>query len=90
VRGLRMNTFGEKGLQVGVATLLSPFPGFLISHSYPGLAPWAAFCRRFAAWFGRRIFARVERWPDGGSKSDLEIQLYLELDSARRAQRVHA
>jgi len=30
---------------------LSPRWGSIISHFYPGLAPWAAFLRRFAAVF---------------------------------------
>lgn len=33
--------------RTGAQTLLSPLQGF--SHFFPGLAPWAAFLRRFAA-----------------------------------------
>jgi len=39
---------------------LSPLRGFVVSHLYPGLAPWAAIFRRFAAESGVRAFSRGE------------------------------
>jgi len=36
-------------------TGLSPFQGLRKSHSYPGLAPWAALFRRYAPWFEVQI-----------------------------------
>jgi len=38
-----------RGWRVCVRTLLSPLWGWIISHSYPGLAPWDLLLRRLAA-----------------------------------------
>ena len=39
--------------------LLSPRWGLLIFHSYPRLAPWALFLRRFAAEFVLNLLHRT-------------------------------
>jgi hypothetical protein len=57
-RGVRAVLFSKRTAEVYrasapeiffVSILLSPFQGLLISDVYPGLAPWAAFFRRYAA-----------------------------------------
>jgi hypothetical protein len=54
IPSLRLKSNFELSRTYTASYLLSPLRGFLEGFtSYPRLAPWAAFFRRFAAGFGR-------------------------------------
>jgi hypothetical protein len=64
----------SQGLRVCVRTPLSPRWGLIVSHFHPGLAPWSAFWRRFAAKI--RGCCSTENWVSLFSRTHLRPGLH--------------